>query len=173
MKKYNFKFVSFYILTLLIISLISGWCFLNFNKPTFVVVNTEQVLRSSSLGKQEHDRINAVVDVVRQSEQKAEDLYVSLSADEARERRMIDQQILRQVIENNRQLARQTVMLEVNKAVKKVIAENNYPVAVDSSLALTNDQSNDITNQIIKELSATEVNFGPLPEIKVNMSIED
>lgn len=173
MKKYNFGFIKIYILTLVIIGLLAGWCFVNFKKPTFVIVDTDRVLASSSLSEQEQARMNAVLDSVRNSEQEAESLYATLSADEARETKMVDQQILRQVIEKNRQLARQATMLEINRAVKNVITAKDYPLAVDSSLVLTNDQSLDITDQVIEALSATEVNFGPLPEIKVTRSEEE
>ncbi|WP_439411989.1 OmpH family outer membrane protein [Enterobacter ludwigii] len=170
MKENIARFFKLYIFTVVIIGIIVAWCVVNFKRQDLVYVNTAQVLSASSLHTQAQERMNKVMALLQKAEQEASLQYQSMSEDDARETKIVDQQLLHRLLEESRQSTRHAVLLEINNAVKKVIARENYPVAVDATLVLANDSNYDITDKIVKELATTKVNFGPMPEINVGNS---
>ncbi len=172
MKENTTRFLKLYSITVLAIALIAAWMVINLKKHDLVYVNTAQVLSASSLHIQEQERMAEVMALLKKAELDASQLYKSMSEEDARKTKIVDQQLLVQFLEDSRQSIHQAVLLEVNNAVKTVIAREGYSVAVDASLVLTNDTSLDITDKIVQELAPIKVNFGPLPKINVIKSEE-
>lgn len=170
MKENTARFLTLYSFTVLAIALIAAWMVINHKKHDLVYVNTAQVLSASSLHKQEQERMAEVMALLQKAELDASQLYKTMSEEEARETKIVDQQLLGQFLDESRQSIRQAVLLEINNAVKTVIAREHYSVAVDATLVLANDTSMDITDKIVQELANIKVNFDPLPEINVRKS---
>lgn len=131
------------------------------------VVNIDQVLRDSTIGKQEADHDKQVQALLLKIHDEANKAYANLPAEEQQKSRAADAETLNRQWLAEQNAARQISLKVIANAVSEYRQEKKLLLVVDSQNVIARDDSTDITADIVSRLEKTQVSYDPMPSISV------
>ena len=130
-------------------------------------VDLAAVLSMSGLAQQEKERMDLVIGALKKAETEAGKLYEKMGKEQREKARQADQVMLRNLLTEAGQSARNSILSEARKAVDKVREQDGLRIVMDGSLILSSADDTNITVQVTEALKDVKADFGPLPSISV------
>lgn len=130
-------------------------------------VDLAAVLSMSGLAQQEKERMDLVIGALKKAETEAGKLYEKMDKEQREKARQADQIMLRKVLTEAGQSARNSILSEARQAVDKVRQQDGLRIVMDGSLILSSADDTNITVQVTEALKDVKADFGSLPSISV------
>lgn len=144
--------------------LLSG-CDTGGDKKKVGYIDMKVVLAKSGLARQERIYLEYIEKLLKDTDNKAKNLYATIDARTVNVHREADQLMLYELLKTARQSARNMVIQKIIMAAEKISKNNGLQFKHYGSLVLISEEYVDLTEQVIEELKDTTVNFGSLPRL--------
>lgn len=167
MREQTRQFFTFYMIIMALSVVLLGGCDMKKKGNDVAYVDLAAVLSMSGLAHQEKERMDLVIDALKKAETEAGKLYEKMDKDQREKARQADQIMLRRVLTDAGQSARNSILEEARQAVEKVRQEEGLRIVMDGSLILASGDDTNLTVNVTEVLKDVKADFGPLPSISV------
>lgn len=161
------QFVTVYMAIMAMSVMLLGGCDMKKKGNDVAYVDLAAVLFMSGLAQQEKERMDLVIDALKKAETEAGKLYDQMDKEQREKARQADQIMLRKVLTEAGQSARNSILSEARQAVDKVRQQDGLRIVMEGSLILSSADDNNLTVQVTEVLKDAKVDFGPLPSLSV------
>ncbi|HDT4957202.1 hypothetical protein [Enterobacter kobei] len=161
------QFFTFYMVIMALSVVLLGGCDMKKKGNEVAYVDLAAVLSMSGLAEQEKERMNLVIDALKKAETEAGKLYEKMDKEQREKARQADQIMLRRLLTEAGQSARNSTLSEVRQAADKIRQQDGLRIVMDGSLILASADDTNITVQVTEALKDVKADFGPLPSISV------
>lgn len=161
------QFFTVYMAIMAMSVMLLGGCDMKKKGNDIAYVDLAAVLSMSGLAQQEKERMDLVIGALKKAETEAGKLYEKMDKEQREKARQADQIMLRKVLTEAGQSARNNILSEARQAVDKVRQKDGLRIVMDGSLILSSADDTNITVQVIEALKDVKADFGPLPSISV------
>ncbi|GEM_PF-5319056 len=161
------QFFTFYMIVMALSVVLLGGCDMKKKGNDVAYVDLAAVLSMSGLAQQEKERMDLVVDALKKAETEAGKLYEKMDKDQREKARQADQIMLRRVLAEAGQSARNSILAEARQAIEKVRQQEGLRIVMDGSLILASADDTNLTVNVTEALKDVKADFGPLPSISV------
>ncbi|HGH4678077.1 TPA: hypothetical protein ACJIWR_002782 [Enterobacter bugandensis] len=167
MREQTRQFFTFYMIIMALSVVLLGGCDMKKKGNDVAYVDLAAVLSMSGLAQQEKERMDLVVDALKKAETEAGKLYEKMDKDQREKARQADQIMLRRVLTEAGQSARNSILVEARQAVEKIRQQEGLRIVMDGSLILASADDTNLTVKVTEALKDVKADFGPLPSISV------
>lgn len=167
MREQTRQFFTFYMIIMALSAVLLGGCDMQKKGNEVAYVDLAAVLSMSGLAQQEKERMDLVVDALKKAETEAGKLYEKMDKDQREKARQADQIMLRRVLAEAGQSARNSILAEARQAVEKIRQQEGLRIVMDGSLILASSDETNLTVNVTEALKDVKADFGPLPSISV------
>ncbi|MCU6300205.1 OmpH family outer membrane protein [Enterobacter cloacae] len=161
------QFFTVYMAIMAMSVMLLGGCDMKKKGNDVAYVDLAAVLSMSGLAQQEKERMDLVIGALKKAETEAGKLYEKMGKEQREKARQADQVMLRNLLTEAGQSARNSILSEARKAVDKVREQDGLRIVMDGSLILSSADDTNITVQVTEALKDVKADFGPLPSISV------
>ncbi|WP_368541497.1 hypothetical protein [Enterobacter soli] len=161
------QFFTVYMAIMAMSVMLLGGCDMKKKGNDVAYVDLAAVLSMSGLAQQEKERMDLVIGALKKAETEAGKLYEKMDKEQREKARQADQIMLRKVLTEAGQSARNSILSEARQAVDKIREQNGLRIVMDGSLILSSADDTNITVQVTEALKDVKADFGPLPSISV------
>lgn len=161
------QFFTVYMAIMAMSVMLLGGCDMKKKGNDVAYVDLAAVLSMSGLAQQEKERMDLVIGALKKAETEAGKLYEKMDKEQREKARQADQIMLRKVLTEAGQSARNSILSEARQAVDKFREQNGLRIVMDGSLILSSADDTNITVQVTEALKDVKADFGPLPSISV------
>ncbi len=161
------QFFTVYMAIMTMSIMLLGGCDMKKKGNDVAYVDLAAVLSMSGLAQQEKERLELVIGALKKAETEAGKLYEKMDKEQREKARQADQIMLRQVLTEAGQSARNSILSEVRHAVDKLRQQHGLRIVMDGSLILSSADDTNLTVQVTEALKDVKADFGPLPSISV------
>ncbi|EMS8795689.1 hypothetical protein ACTLKO_001465 [Enterobacter ludwigii] len=167
MKQQTRQFFTFYMIIMALSVVLLGGCDMKKKGNDVAYVDLAAVLSMSGLAQQEKERMDLVIEALKKAEAEAGKLYEKMDKGQREKARQADQIMLRRVLTEAGQTARNSILSEARQAVDKIREQEGLRIVMDGSLILASADDTNLTVKVTEALKDVKANFGPLPTISV------
>ncbi|HIC7814674.1 TPA: hypothetical protein ACW7NQ_002166 [Enterobacter ludwigii] len=167
MREQTRQFFTFYMIIMALSVVLLGGCDMKKKGNDVAYVDLAAVLSMSGLAQQEKERMDLVVDALKKAETEAGKLYEKMDKEQREKARQADQIMLRRVLTEAGQSARNSILSEARQAADKVRQQEGLRIVIDGSLILASADDTNLTVKVTEALKDVKADFGPLPSISV------
>lgn len=167
MREQTRQFFTFYMIIMALSVVLLGGCDMKKKGNDVAYVDLAAVLSMSGLAQQEKERMDLVVDALKKAETEAGKLYEKMDKDQREKARQADQMMLRRVLTEAGQSARNSILAEARQAVEKIRQQEGVRIVMDGSLILASADDTNLTVKVTEALKDVKADFGPQPSISV------
>ena len=167
MREQTRQFFTFYMIIMALSAVLLGGCDMKKKGNDVAYVDLAAVLSMSGMAQQEKERMDLVVDALKKAETEAGKLYEKMDKDQREKARQADQIMLRRVLAEAGQSARNSILAEARQAVEKIRQQEGLRIVMDGSLILASSDETNLTVNVTEALKDVKADFGPLPSISV------
>ncbi|KJW96476.1 hypothetical protein RZ87_18790 [Enterobacter roggenkampii] len=167
MREQTRQFFTFYMIIMALSVVLLGGCDMKKKGNEVAYVDLAAVLSMSGLAQQEKERMDLVVDALKKAETEAGKLYEKMDKDQREKARQADQIMLRRVLTEAGQSARNSILAEARQAAEKIRQQEGLRIVMDGSLILASSDETNLTVNVTEALKDVKADFGPLPSISV------
>lgn len=161
------QFFTVYMAIMAMSLMLLGGCDMKKKGNDVAYVDLAAVLSMSGLAQQEKERMDLVIGALKKAETEAGKLYEKMDKAQREKARQADQIMLRKVLTEAGQSARNSILTEARQAVDKVRQQDGLRIVMDGSLVLSSADDTNITVQVTEALKDVKADFGSLPSISV------
>jgi Skp family chaperone for outer membrane proteins len=167
MREQTRQFFTFYMIIMALSVVLLGGCDMKKKGNDVAYVDLAAVLSMSGLAQQEKERMDLVVDALKKAETEAGKLYEKMDKDQREKARQADHIMLRRVLTEAGQSARNSILAEARQAVEKIRQQEGLRIVMDGSLIIASADDTNLTVKVTEALKDVKADFGPLPSISV------
>ncbi|KZQ03912.1 hypothetical protein A3N51_05490 [Enterobacter kobei] len=167
MREQTRQFFTLYMIIMALSAVLLGGCDMKKKGNEVAYVDLAAVLSMSGLAQQEKERMDLVVDALKKAETEAGKLYEKMDKDQREKARQADQIMLRRVLTEAGQSARNSILAEARQAAEKIRQQEGLRIVMDGSLILASSDETNLTVNVTEALKDVKADFGPLPSISV------
>lgn len=167
MREQTRQFFTLYMIIMALSAVLLGGCDMKKKGNEVAYVDLAAVLSMSGLAQQEKERMDLVVDALKKAETEAGKLYEKMDKDQREKARQADQIMLRRVLTEAGQSARNSILAAARQAAEKIRQQEGLRIVMDGSLILASSDETNLTVNVTEALKDVKADFGPLPSISV------